>query len=213
MSNPSIFFDMLGPTGEFHFERLPDEAKGCVICLHGFSGSPWETRPVAESLFQHGFAADCPLHPAHGLKNEKEAKQQMKHLSATQLIENATRLIEEQRQQFSKVYLYGQSLGAILTLYLMGLGLVDGAAVTVPPLKLPMGTKMVARLSKALNFAPRIYKPRMERGWSYEFISGASALCIFDLIKLTREVLPQINVPLLGCFSKKIGSHVELQQH
>ncbi len=94
MSNPSIFFDMLGPTGEFHFEQLPDEAKGCVICLHGFSGSPWETRPVAESLFQHGFAADCPLHPAHGLKNEKEAKQQMKHLSATQLIENATRLIE-----------------------------------------------------------------------------------------------------------------------
>ena len=62
---------------------------------------------------------------------------------------------------------------------------------------------MVARLSKALNFAPHIYKPRMERGWSYEFISGASALCIFDLIKLTREVLPQINVPLLGCFSKK----------
>ena len=130
----------------------PNEAKGCVICLHGFSGSPWETRPVAESLFQHGFAADCPLHPAHGLKNEKEAKQQMKHLSATQLIENATRLIEEQRQQFSKVYLYGQSLGAILTLYLMGLGLVDGAAVTVPSLKITDGNENGCAFIEGLEF-------------------------------------------------------------
>jgi esterase/lipase len=44
----SKFFPMLGETGEFNYERHLSEAKACVICFHGYRGSPWETKPVAE---------------------------------------------------------------------------------------------------------------------------------------------------------------------
>jgi carboxylesterase len=199
----SPYFEMLSPTGQFEYHRDPKDAKACVVCLHGYSGSPWETKPVAEALYKQGFAAYCPLYPAHGIKDINEAKKVMSQISADQLISFCTNEIQEKRKQFSKVFLFGQSLGGILTYYLTSQGLVDASAVTVGPLKLPFGTQFIGKLGAKLNITVNIKKPPMERGWSYEFLTGKSSLAVFDAMKLANANIHKINVPLLACYSKK----------
>lgn len=203
MSEANLYFEMLRPYGYFEFPRDTKDAKACVICLHGYSGSPWETRPVAEALYNRGFATFCPLYPAHGIKEINFAKEEMKKLTAEQLITFATSYIQEKRKEYSKIYLFGQSLGGILTYYLTSQGLVDAAAVTVGPLKLPFGTQFIGKLSAKLNISIGVNKPPMEKGWSYEFITGKSSLAVFDAMKLANANLHKINVPLLACYSKK----------
>jgi carboxylesterase len=197
------YFEMLGPTGQFEFERPPSEAKACVVCIHGYSGSPWETRPVAEALYKRGFAAFCPLYPAHGIKDMKDAKKAMNTISADGLIEFCTNYIQEKRKIYNKVYLFGQSLGGILTFYLASLGIVDAAAVTVGPLKLPFGTQFVGKLGAFLNISVPVKKPPQEKGWSYEFVTGKSSLAVFDLMKLANQNLEKISIPMLACYSQK----------
>ncbi len=199
----SPYFEMLGPTGQFEFPRSPDEAKACVVCLHGYSGSPYETRPVAEALYNNGFAAYCPLYPAHGLKDIKNAKQAMNSITATQLLDFSINYITEKRKQFKKVFVFGQSLGGILTYYIASLGLVDAAAVTVGPLKLPFGVQFIGKLGAFLNITIPVKKPAQEKGWSYEFISAKSSLAVFDLMKLANNNLYKIKIPILGCYSEK----------
>jgi len=37
-----------------------------ILCLHGFTGSPAELRPLGEYLHKQGYAVSCPLLPKHG---------------------------------------------------------------------------------------------------------------------------------------------------
>ncbi|HLY83237.1 MAG TPA: hypothetical protein VKQ71_09625, partial [Acidimicrobiales bacterium] len=37
-----------------------------ALLLHGFTGSPWSMRPVAEALAATGFTVELPLLPGHG---------------------------------------------------------------------------------------------------------------------------------------------------
>jgi carboxylesterase len=42
------------------------DAGGLVLLLHGFTGSPWEVRPLGEALAARGFHVAAPLLPGHG---------------------------------------------------------------------------------------------------------------------------------------------------
>jgi carboxylesterase len=52
-------------TASFHFVPSGPQL-GHVLLFHGFSGSPWELRPLGESLQARGYAASAPLLPGHG---------------------------------------------------------------------------------------------------------------------------------------------------
>ncbi len=55
---------MLAPsTAPFELGDGPDAA----LLLHGFSGSPWELRPLAEGLAAAGIRCKVPLLPGHGI--------------------------------------------------------------------------------------------------------------------------------------------------
>jgi carboxylesterase len=41
-----------------------------VLLLHGFTGSPWEVRPLGEALADRGFHVMAPLLPGHGATPE-----------------------------------------------------------------------------------------------------------------------------------------------
>lgn len=47
-----------------------DEARVAVLLLHGFTGSPWEVRPLGESLAARGVHVRCPRLPGHGTTPE-----------------------------------------------------------------------------------------------------------------------------------------------
>lgn len=52
----------------------PDVCGGtAVLLLHGFTGTPWEVLPLAESLAERGYAVRVPRLPGHGTTPEAMA--------------------------------------------------------------------------------------------------------------------------------------------
>ncbi len=60
----------LDPSLTAPFDLGPPEASTAVLLLHGFTGSPWEVRPLAESLAARGFFVRAPRLPGHGTTPE-----------------------------------------------------------------------------------------------------------------------------------------------
>lgn len=48
------------------FELGPEQAKHRVLLVHGFTGSPWDVRPLAEALAKDGFFVKGIRLPGHG---------------------------------------------------------------------------------------------------------------------------------------------------
>lgn len=48
------------------FDVGPPNAKTAVLLVHGFTGSPWEVRPLGEALAARGYRVHAPLLPGHG---------------------------------------------------------------------------------------------------------------------------------------------------
>jgi carboxylesterase len=83
-----------------------------VLLLHGFTGSPWEVRPLAESLAERGFFVRVPLLPGHGSIPEDLLWVTWREwLSAAQ--DELLRLAA-----FPRVCVGGLSMGALLSLLL-----------------------------------------------------------------------------------------------
>lgn len=57
-------------TAPFTLGPPPTEADVAVLLLHGFTGSPWEVRPLGEALAARGAHVTCPRLPGHGTTAE-----------------------------------------------------------------------------------------------------------------------------------------------
>jgi carboxylesterase len=203
MAQASPYFEMLGPTGEFDFYRPPSEAKAFILCLHGFGGSPYETRPAGEAFYKNGFAATCPLFPGHGIKDKKAAKKAFNQLTPQLLLEFVEEYLARKRREYKKVFVYGQSLGGIITYITASRGWADAAATTVGPIFLPKGAGAITKLLGWSNITVPMFKPPLEKGWSYEFNAAKAGKAVVQLAKMAIEAAPRITIPFFGCYSKK----------
>lgn len=99
------------PTAPFTL-RPPVENGASVLLLHGFSGSPWEVRPLGEALAARGYRVHAPLLPGHGTDPLA-----MVGISEAQW-QQATRAALEELPRGGPVFLAGLSMGALLSLLL-----------------------------------------------------------------------------------------------
>lgn len=60
-------------TAPFSLKPPQPTAVGSVLLLHGFTGSPWEVRPLGEALAARGYHVEAPLLPGHGSDGEAMA--------------------------------------------------------------------------------------------------------------------------------------------
>jgi carboxylesterase len=60
----------LDPARTAAFDLGPHDRGTAVLLLHGFTGSPWEVRPLGESLADRGFFVHAPRLPGHGTTPE-----------------------------------------------------------------------------------------------------------------------------------------------
>jgi len=123
------------------------KSNSIVICLHGYTASPYETRPIAAECFKRGIDAAAPLLPGHGFKNLKDQKRE---LATKMKKDNMLQFVREEinfaRENYKKVFIYGQSMGGIISLAIAGENIVDGCAVTAPVIKLPFGAGLLSWL-------------------------------------------------------------------
>ena len=112
------------------FYLRSEKNKAVVICLHGFSGTTYGIRPVAEACLKVGIDAMAPLMPGHGYKDEESSYKMWLSINHTDFLDGLRNDIKIARKKYEKVFIYGQSMGGMLSLIMSGEGLVDAVATT-----------------------------------------------------------------------------------
>ena len=119
---------------------------GC-LCLHGFTGEPWEVEPVATYLLeQKKWLVYTPTLPGHGPDGN------LKDVTYKQWVLAAQIAVEELLNRCEKVYVIGFSMGGMLASYIAAkytidkLVLLSAAAYYVNPQQLLVELKDVVRM-------------------------------------------------------------------
>lgn len=115
-----------------------------VLCLHGFTGTPYEVAPLARALGSAGFTVSAPLLAGHGQDARALANTHWQDwlASAEQALDGLRAATNGAR-----VAIVGFSMGGLLALRLARLrpGCVSALAVLSAPLRLPGWQIAVAR--------------------------------------------------------------------
>lgn len=84
-----------------------------VLLIHGFTATTVEVRPLAEFLRLHGYSVSAPLLPGHGTSPDD-----MHSVTWQDWVSTVEIAYHDAARRFSKIYVGGESLGGLLTLYL-----------------------------------------------------------------------------------------------
>jgi carboxylesterase len=200
-----------------------------VLCLHGFTGTPFEVRPLAESLAGRGFTVAAPALAGHCGT--------MAELSRTRWpdwLASAERGLDELLGQVDggKVAVAGFSLGGLLALRLARLrpDSIAALAVMAAPLRLRpyqvTAVRALARLPALLRRGPLAVLPKLggydcldeamksqNPGLSGMPIAGIASL--IELGEVVRRDLPDIRTPTLVAHGERdrtvpLGDSLEL---
>lgn len=187
------------------------EGTRAALCLHGFTGTPFEVRPIAEALAAQGFTVLAPVLAGHGGT--------VSELSRTRFddwVASAERGLQALRNEVGDVpvAIAGFSLGGLLALRLAHLHptWVRALAVMAAPLRLrPLevaAVRAVMRLPEILRVGPLAALPKARgfdvvdvemgrRNPSLPAMPLAGVHSLIELGALVRRDLPSIHTPTL----------------
>lgn len=84
-----------------------------ILLIHGFTATTTEVRLLADRLHQSGYTVHAPLLPGHGT-----TPQSLNRIHFQDWIEEVERAFSSIRQKCEVVFVAGESMGALLSLYL-----------------------------------------------------------------------------------------------
>lgn len=172
-----------------------------VICLHGWTASPYEALPIAKAVNKAGFAASVPLLPGHGIRDENKAKGILSRVKYTDWVNAVKYEIEQARKSYHHIYIFGQSMGGALALLIAEHQLVEACAVTAPAIRLVWQSRLITTLLGGLNLFDRREEETPFFNEGYSFRSLRSARELRRLGDLARKNLSKITCPVLECHS------------
>lgn len=175
------------------------DGESAALCVHGFTGTPYEMRPLGEALAPAGFRARGPLLPGHGGTSEELAR-----VPYTAWLGAARAEFEALAAHHRRVCVVGLSMGGLLTLALCGEQPVAAAAVIGTPLRLrfpipllvPVLRHVLSSVSKAAGSDIRDPVARAR----HPGISRMRLAGLHELLRLQRYVrarLGRVEAPLL----------------
>lgn len=128
------------------FALGPDSARTVVLLLHGFTGSPWEVRPLGEALAARGFRVTAPLLPGHGATPEAMLWVTWREWLAA--AEDALGSLKS----FEKVAVAGLSMGALLATLLAARhsSRLSGLVLMAPVVEVKRGGARLLRVARHL---------------------------------------------------------------
>ncbi len=94
------------------FEFISDGGEG-ILLLHGFTGTPYEMRPVGEYLRTYGYSSFCPRLKGHGTTEED-----LNRCRFYDWIESAESGLSYLKKKVKGVHVIGLSMGGLLALKL-----------------------------------------------------------------------------------------------
>lgn len=197
----------MNPTDSFDFGEGPET----VLLLHGFSGTPWELRPLAEGLVGLGYRCVAPLLPAHGRGVEA-----LSRFRAADWIAKGHEAIDALVREDKKLFLVGFSAGGCLAIRLAAERSreVGALALLAPALRLSGSARLYRNLfrhSLASRLWPKV--PKGRRDVSDESAAAdapylaelptAAARGLDEIIRDGNRFLGQVRAPSLVLYGKR----------
>lgn len=177
-----------------------------VLMIHGFTGSPSELRPVAETMHAQGWTVYAPLLPGHGTTTAEMNR--MRFADWQNAVDQA---LHKLKQRCSTVFLAGQSMGGLLVLDAAARhgSDIDGVIAYAPALisrdRLGFLVPLAKYFLKTSAKGPHDFvdASALERLWCYEVNPVPAAHELFKLATQVRLNLARIACPLLVIHSRK----------
>lgn len=181
-----------------------------VLLFHGYTGSPYDLKPVALYLNQHNFAVGVPLLGGHGTNMRDLA--QVKSAYWLQQAQEALNKLDTRRP----IFLGGLSMGACLAIITAhSTSLCKALLLFAPALSLKLSAELLISSARIGVISSQLSIPKLSGGSdiadplarqkcpSYPEMP-LSGLLEFDTIRmLAREKIPEIGIPIFMAF----GSH------
>lgn len=138
------------------FELGPDgpEAKAAVLLVHGFTGSPWDLRPLGEALARSGFFARAIRLPGHG--DRPEALLDVGWQDWERAVLDAVDALEAH----ARVFVAGLSMGALLAVIAAAYrrDRIHALALLSPAVELRAPAARLLRFTRRLPFL-HLFRP------------------------------------------------------
>lgn len=193
----------LPPSSKESFS-LPGE-RATALCLHGFTGTPYELRVVAEALADVDVGSEAPLLPGHGT-----APEDLNPITAEDWLEHARAALDDLPADRPR-YVVGSSMGCLLGIVLAAERphAVDGLVLLAPALLAhPTGQLALALADRGLALVTSSI-PKAQSGGDigdddararnpcYAELPVAGMAALERLRCLARRELPRVRAPVL----------------
>jgi carboxylesterase len=183
----------VGEPDNLPFMLCPSGAKTAALLVHGFTGTPWEMRLLAEHLAKSGIASLAVRLPGHGTSPEDLAGQRWEDWYGA-VLEGYQILGRE----FPSIYGMGMSTGCLVLLAMAKAHRLSGLVLFSPYLRTLHWLAPHAGLLRWIH--PYQVKPGGEKLDKHYYnrrpIAGIHQ--INRLLRALRHQLPQVNCPVLA---------------
>lgn len=198
---PSNVEARLMPEAKPQYLNANGSADALVICVHGFTGTPYEVAPAMRAISNMSLPAVSPLLPGHGYRDRDEQEREFARITKERMLAAARQEIARAREQYSRVGMFGFSMGGAIALTMAAEGLLDACAVAAPALRLSRKAELLIPLLSWASFT--LEAPPQEPFYLpvYEFHHSWALRALWQLGRHARYQLPQVQCPVLGVHS------------
>ena len=167
-----------------------------VFLSHGFTATCAEVRPLAQHLHEAGFTVAGPLLPGHGTH-----PQDLNRVKWPAWVEAGERVYQQLKARCQRVFVGGESMGAVLALHLASQHPeAAGVLAFAPAIKLNLRPVDLLRLRLIAPLVPWLPKDSIDasKHWQgYPVIPLKGALQLVAFQQVVIQGLPKIHQPVL----------------
>ena len=166
----------------------------CVI-IHGFTGNPFEVKPLADALEQAGYEVITPLLPGHTENNER-----MENIAAAEWLQMVEEIVKQAVKENKKIHMMGFSMGAMIAsimayrIKLSTLVLLSPAVYVVTPNLLKIRLENLFQ-SKKGNRSPE-YQTMCKSPYILRSTSIYNLWQFQKVVRQARGIFHHLSVPL-----------------
>jgi carboxylesterase len=155
-----------------------------LLFLHGFTATTVEVRQIADHFHRLGYTVSAPLLPGHGTTPEKMNKVQLQDW-----LETAEQAYLAMRLEKENIIVFGESMGALLTLHLAHkFPEIKKIYLFAPALKI----KGLWQSVLLWPFVPYVFKKNTDDKMSWQGYNVVPLHAAAQLFKLQRQVNSQL---------------------
>jgi len=168
-----------------------------VFLSHGFTATTAEVRLFAKRLHEKGFSVGGPLLAGHGTRPED-----LNRVKWQDWVESGEKVYEQLTSRCEKVFLAGESMGALVALYLANRHpAVCGVMLYAPAISLIISTADKVKLYLGSSFMPFAKRESMDvsdkwQGYDPE-LPTKGIIQTLKFQEAVKQVLPNIYQPII----------------